>query len=133
MLSVFPPNGFVYGQVDPGSPGAWRKEPYFAGLKTLARTLLDQRRHVIMFVGDEATLVMPDGAIPIGRMTSADQFRIEPAFGPEGPDLAGDEGLTMTATDRRPEKPAVKILVVGATGYIGSATARRASARTATP
>lgn len=85
VLSVFPANGFVYGQVDPGAPAAWRKEPYFTGLKSLAKTLLAERRHVIMFVGDEATLVMPDGAIAIGRMTSADQFRIEPAFGPSGP------------------------------------------------
>ena len=38
-----------------------------------------------MFVGDEATLVMPDDAIPLGKMTAADQFRIEPAFGPNGP------------------------------------------------
>ena len=85
VLSIFPPNGFVYGQVDPGSPGAWRKEPYFAGLKDLARRILDERRHVIMFVGDEATLVMPDDAIPLGKMTAADQFRVEPAFGPKGP------------------------------------------------
>ncbi len=85
VLSIFPPNGFVYGQVDPGSPGHWRKEPYDSGLRNLARTILDQRRHVIMFFGDEATLVMPDEAIPLGKMTSADQFRIEPAFGPKGP------------------------------------------------
>lgn len=85
VLSIFPPNGFVYGQVDPGSPGAWREEPYFAGLKSLARSLLEERRHVIMFVGDEATLVMPDDAVPLGKMTAADQFRIEPAFGPKGP------------------------------------------------
>lgn len=85
VLSIFPANGFVYGQVDPGSPGAWRKEPYFGGLKTLARSILDERRHVIMFLGEEATLVMPDEAVPLGKMTAADHFRIEPAFGPSGP------------------------------------------------
>jgi hypothetical protein len=85
VLSIFPANGFVYGQVDPGSPGAWRKEPYFGGLKSLARSILGERRHVIMFLGEEATLVMPDEAISLGKMTAADQFRIEPAFGPNGP------------------------------------------------
>ncbi len=85
VLSIVPPNGFVYGQVDPGSPGAWRREPYYAGLKSLARRLVGERRHVIMFVGDEATLVMPEEAIPLGKMTAADEFRIEPAFGPKGP------------------------------------------------
>ncbi len=85
VLSIFPPNGFVYGQVDPGSPGAWRREPYFSGLRSLARTILSERRHVVMFLGEDATLVMPDEAVPLGRMTAADQFRIEPAFGPGGP------------------------------------------------
>ena len=85
VLSIFPPNGFVYGQVDPGSAGAWRKEPYFSGLKRLAQSLIGERRHLIMFVGDEATLVMPGEAVPLGRMTAADQFRIEPSFGADGP------------------------------------------------
>jgi hypothetical protein len=85
VLSVYPANGFVYGQVDPGAPGAWRKEPYFGGLKNLARTLIEERRHVIMFLGGEATLVMPDEAIPLGPMTAQDSFRIEPAFGAKGP------------------------------------------------
>jgi hypothetical protein len=85
VLSIFPQNGFIYGQVDPGAPDAWRREPYFGGLKGLARSLLDERRHVVMFVGGEATLVMPEDAIPLGKMTPRDQFRIEPAFGPRGP------------------------------------------------
>jgi hypothetical protein len=85
VLSVYPTNGFIYGQVDPGSPGAWRRAPYFDGLRAMAKTLLEQRRHVIMFVGDQATLVMPDEALPLGAMTANDNFRIEPAFGPNGP------------------------------------------------
>ncbi len=85
VLSIYPANGFVYGQVDPGSPDAWRREPYLGGLKRLAERMLGDRRHVIMFLADEATLVMPDQAIPLGRMTAQDQFRIEPAFGPKGP------------------------------------------------
>lgn len=85
VLSVFPLNGFLYGQVDPGSPGAWRKQPYYDRLRAMARTLLAQRRHVIMFSGEEATLVMPDDALPLGKMTAKDNFRIEQSFGPNGP------------------------------------------------
>jgi hypothetical protein len=51
----------------------------------MAKTLLEQRRHVIMFVGDQATLVMPDEALPLGRMAAEDSFRIESVFGPKGP------------------------------------------------
>ena len=93
VLSIFPPNGFVYGQVDPGSPGAWRKEPYFAGLKSPRP--LDPRRtpardHVRRRGGD------PGHA---GRRHPARQ---DDLGGPvphrarlraEWPDLAGDQGL----------------------------------------
>jgi hypothetical protein len=85
VLTVYPANGFIYGQVDPSAPGAWRKAPYYDRLRAMARTLLDQRRHVIMFVGDEATLVMPDEPLALGKMTPQDNFRIEPTFGPKGP------------------------------------------------
>jgi hypothetical protein len=85
VLSIYPTNGFVYGQVDPGSPSAWRKAPYFDALRAMAKTLLEQRRYVIMFVGDQATLVMPDEVLPLGTMKAEDNFRIEPAFGPKGP------------------------------------------------
>ena len=85
VLTVFPQNGFVYGQVDPGAPGAWRRAPYHDALRAMARTLLEQRRHLVMFAGDEATLVMPEGAVPIGKITAKDAFRIEQVFGPNGP------------------------------------------------
>jgi hypothetical protein len=85
VLSVYPPNGFIYGQVDPGSPAAWRKAPYYDRLRAMAKSLLEQQRHLIMFLGDQATLVMPDEDLPLGKMTAEDNFRIEQVFGPKGP------------------------------------------------
>ena len=84
VLSIHPPNGFLFGQVDPGAPRAWLRQPYYDGLRRIARTLLEERRHVVMFVGDEATLVMPDEPLPLGKMTAQGQFRIEQVFGPKG-------------------------------------------------
>ena len=57
----------------------------FDGLRGMAKKLLEQKRHVIMFVGGQATLVMPDETLSLGAMTANDNFRIEPAFGPNGP------------------------------------------------
>ena len=51
----------------------------------MAKALIEERRHVLMFVGDEATLIMPDEALPLGQMTARDNFRIEQVFGPKGP------------------------------------------------
>jgi hypothetical protein len=46
-------------QVDPGSPSAWTKQPYHGQLRRLAETNLRDGRHVIVFVNDMATLIMP--------------------------------------------------------------------------
>ena len=94
VLSIYPTNGFIYGQVDPGSPAAWRKAPYFDGLRAMAKMLLEEKRHLIMFVGDQATLVMPDETLSLGAMTANDNFRIEPAFGPKRPDVARGENMS---------------------------------------
>jgi hypothetical protein len=84
VLTVYPGNGFVYGQVDPGSPGAWRRAPYYDALRSMAKRLADERRLLVMFVGDEATLLTPDEAVPLGRMTPEDDFKIEQISGPTG-------------------------------------------------
>ena len=85
VLSIFPENGFIYGQVDPGSPHAWRKEPYFSELKRLSASLLKQNRHLILFVNREATLIMPTGAVPMGPMSPLDGFVVRQVFTDAGP------------------------------------------------
>jgi hypothetical protein len=85
VLSIFPGNGFLYAQVDPGSPQAWRKPPYFEGLRRMAASLEESNRRVIVFVGDNATLVTPQGATPLGQMSPERNFVIESVFGPDGP------------------------------------------------
>jgi hypothetical protein len=85
VLSLFPANGFIYAQVDPGSPQAWRKAPYYDALRRWAKELIERGRHVIVFVNDHATLIMPEEAVPLGKMAATDNFKIERAFGPNGP------------------------------------------------
>jgi hypothetical protein len=36
VLSIQPTTGFIHAKVDPGTPFAWRKEPYFPRLKAIA-------------------------------------------------------------------------------------------------
>jgi hypothetical protein len=85
VLSVFPGNGFLYAQVDPSTPQAWRKQPYFDDLRRMAAAMEEANRRVIVFVGENATLVTPNGATPLGRMSPETSFVVEPAFGPDGP------------------------------------------------
>ena len=51
----------------------------------MAQRLMDKNRHVIVFVGDVATLIMPEEAVSLGKMSAQDDFRIDAAFGPKGP------------------------------------------------
>ncbi|MCW6507904.1 hypothetical protein [Lichenifustis flavocetrariae] len=83
-ISLFPKNGFLYVQVDPSTPQAWRKEPYFSTLKTWSASLLQRGRHILVFVRDQATLIMPSGPIPIGIMSPDDGFVVRERFTPTG-------------------------------------------------
>lgn len=102
VLSIFPQNGFLYVQVDPGAPMAWRKEPYYSGLKRWARTNAAKRRHVIVFVQDEATLILPEQDVRLGKMRPGEGFSLRMQFGPDGPYYAVErEGGTQPAETRR--------------------------------
>ena len=100
VLSVYPSNGFVYGQVDPGSPAAWRRAPYYDRLRAMAKALLDERRHLIMFVGDEATLVMPDRGVAARQDDRAGQFPHRTGLRPQRSDMARDEGCSGADSGR---------------------------------
>lgn len=90
VLSIFPGTGFIYVQVDPGNPFAWRREPYFSRLKIMAEQLLKERRHLLVFVNREATLIMPTGAVPIGPMSPEDGFLVRQTFTAAGLDYVAE-------------------------------------------
>ncbi|WP_146686454.1 hypothetical protein [Bradyrhizobium canariense] len=84
VLSIYPLNGFMYVQVDPGAPSAWRKQPYYDQLHRWAEANLSKGHHVIVFVGDIATLIMPGQDVPLGKMKPTDGFAVRQTFGPGG-------------------------------------------------
>lgn len=56
--------------VDPASPSAWRREPYFSQLKKWALSGMagvavggkNRRRQVLIYVGDRGVMLLPDNA-----------------------------------------------------------------------
>lgn len=88
VMSVFPSTGFIHAQVDPGAPQAWRKEPYLTELQRFAADLLKERRHVIVFVGSNATLIMPTGPVPMGHMSPEEGFVVRPSMVDDKPGYA---------------------------------------------
>ncbi len=70
--------------VDPGSPQAWRREPYYAKLKSFARDLLAKGHFVVVYIGDHATLVTPEQDQPLGAASHGFALKAIPVDGPDG-------------------------------------------------
>jgi hypothetical protein len=80
VVTIFPLNRHIYVQVDAGTPSAWRKQPYLDELHHWAKSNLDKGIHVIVFVNDVATLIMPDDTVPLGPMKPTDQLTVRRNF-----------------------------------------------------
>lgn len=52
--------------VDPASPAAWRKEPYYSDLKQWAVLAAEQEKQVSVFIGRHAIVILPDRDIDLG-------------------------------------------------------------------
>jgi len=76
VITIFPPNGFIYVQVDPGAPSAWRKQPYYGQLRRWAKNNLPKGICVVVFVNDVATVIMPDRDVPLGAMKPTDGISV---------------------------------------------------------
>lgn len=90
VFSIYPSTGFIYGQVDPGAPFAWQKEPYLGLLRAWAEHLLEEQRHLLIFVNGNATLIMPTGPVPIGPMSPEDGFIVRETFTARGRDYVAE-------------------------------------------
>ena len=83
VLSVDPATRFLFVQVDPGSAGAWKRDPYYRHLKQWAAAGVAERRHVVVFLNKSATVVLPDRDVPVGVLGPGDRIlsreRVTPA------------------------------------------------------
>jgi Fe-S-cluster containining protein len=52
--------------VDPGMPLAWKRAPYYAGLKQLSERLFAENRRLLVDVKGQITVVLPDRDAPLG-------------------------------------------------------------------
>jgi hypothetical protein len=61
-------------QVDPGQPKAWQVQPYYQQLKRWAQAALAESKHVIVFNGKAATVVLPDKDVALGVIAPDDRI-----------------------------------------------------------
>jgi hypothetical protein len=97
-VTQYPKNGFIYVQVDASTPQAWRREPYFSTLKTWSARLLPLGRHILVFVRDQATLMMPTGPVPIGAMSPDDSFMVRETFTATGRHFVAERVAASSTT-----------------------------------
>ena len=74
VLSVDPATRFLFVQVDPGAPGAWRRDPYYGQLKNWAAAGAGQGRQVVVFINKSATVVLPDRDVALGPLGPNDRI-----------------------------------------------------------
>ncbi len=74
VLTMDPVNRFLLAQVDPGAPQAWKREPYYGQLKAWAAGALRERRHVVVFINQLATVILPDRDVSVGAIEPGDRI-----------------------------------------------------------
>jgi hypothetical protein len=84
VVTIHPLNRYIYVQVDPGVPSAWRRQPYYDHLREWAKKNLQKGMLVIVFVNDLATLIMPDQDLPLGPLKPTDRISVRQSPGPGG-------------------------------------------------
>jgi hypothetical protein len=84
VVTLHPLNGNIYVQVDPGAPSAWRRPPYYDQLRQWARNNLQKGWYVVVFVGDFATLILPDREMPLGALKPNHGISVRQTSGPDG-------------------------------------------------
>jgi Fe-S-cluster containining protein len=84
VLSTSPTTGFMHVQVDPGQPSAWQKQPYHSHLLAWSARLLAEKRHILVLVNDDATLILPKQALHLGHMREDESFLVKQRFGSQG-------------------------------------------------
>jgi hypothetical protein len=73
VMSIDPGTRFLNVQVDPGSPNAWRAEPYLAQLRQMAARLMPEQRFVVILVNKSATILLPDREQSLGLLAPNDR------------------------------------------------------------
>ena len=71
VLTMDPATKWLFVQLDPGAPQAWRKEPYLTQLRRWAAA---GNRPVIVFLNRSATAVMPTHDVPLGVIAADERL-----------------------------------------------------------
>jgi hypothetical protein len=72
-------------RVDPGDPGAWRRQPYFRQLKEFAIAEADRKR-VVVYIKNRVIVILPNKEVDLGVMRPGDRLLVRETRSPNGRD-----------------------------------------------
>lgn len=91
----------LIAHVDPGSPNAWREQPFFDQLKRWARQGIRSGPSVVVRIDHRLIAILPDRDVDLGRVAAGDRIFIGERVTPSGlryvaevlpADSAGEQG-----------------------------------------
>lgn len=116
VLTLHPQTNNIQVVVDPGLPSAWTRQPYHGQLRLLARDNMAKGHLVVVFVKEQATLVLPDQDVPLGVLTLDQVISVTLEAGPNGSvyevkilnrrATADGQTLELASTSRHPLRSA---------------------------
>jgi hypothetical protein len=74
VLSADATHQAIMVMIDPGTPLAWKREPYYAALKQYSEVFFRLDQKVLVNLGGHITVVLPDRDVPIGRIVPGEEI-----------------------------------------------------------
>ena len=78
-------SGWVGIHVDPQRPDAWRREPYYSGIKEMAKKAQKSQLVVMVFIGKRVWAVYPDKDVDLGEAKKGYKTIRRQLLTPNGP------------------------------------------------
>jgi hypothetical protein len=89
-------NGLLFVTMEPNSPLAYRKEPYYGVLKSTSRTCLAKGEKIIIFSGASKYVMLPDGEHLLGPRDATFDFHVTVRT------TGGQESYSVVVTRQEP-------------------------------
>lgn len=84
IASLSEATGFVHVRCDPSNPNIWRTKSRHIFLRNWSKQLLERGVHLLVLIGEEAYVIMPDQDVALGRMNPDQGFILKRTLGPNG-------------------------------------------------
>jgi hypothetical protein len=85
MILVAETDRHLVVQVDQGAVQPWRQEPYFSHLRSMSAKALAVGGMVTVMENGEATVILPDRGIALGKLEPGDRIVMGKVQTPDGP------------------------------------------------